>query len=51
VGESAAAAGIGLVEADVMVQAIRDQWAIVVAVIIFVSLVAWLWLRWAKNPR
>lgn len=27
-----------------MVQAIRDQWAFVVAVIVFVSLVAWLWL-------
>lgn len=34
-----------------MVQAIRDQWAIVILVIVFVSLVVWLWLGRAKNPR
>jgi hypothetical protein len=26
-----------------MVEAIRDQWAIVLAVVVFVGLVAWLW--------
>ena len=32
-----------------MVEAIRDQWAIVVAVIVFVSLVTWLWTGAAKR--
>jgi cbb3-type cytochrome oxidase subunit 3 len=34
-----------------MVQAIRDQWAIIVAVIVLVSLVAWLWRGRARNAR
>jgi hypothetical protein len=31
-----------------MVQAIRDQWVIVVAVVILVGLVVWLWTRRSK---
>ena len=34
-----------------MVEAIRDQWAIAVAVIVLVSLVAWLVARPTKTPR
>jgi hypothetical protein len=34
-----------------MVEAIRDQWAIVLAVIVLVSLMAWLWVGRAKRPR
>jgi cbb3-type cytochrome oxidase subunit 3 len=34
-----------------MVQAIRDQWAIIVAVIVLVSLVVWLWRGRARNAR
>ena len=34
-----------------MVESIRDQWAIVVAVIALVSLVAWLWGGRTKSPR
>lgn len=32
-----------------MVQAIRDQWVIVVAVIVLVGLVVWLWRSQSKG--
>ena len=34
-----------------MIEAIRDQWAIGVAVIVLMSLVAWLWAGRTKTPR
>ena len=45
------ARGLTLMEADAMVEAIRDQWVVVVAVIVFVALVAWLWGGGRKAPR
>jgi hypothetical protein len=34
-----------------MVQAIRDQWLIVVAVVALVALVVWLWTARSKGSR
>jgi len=34
-----------------MVQAIRDQWAVIVAVIALVGLVVWLWRTRSKASR
>lgn len=36
---------------DAMVQAIRDQWLIVVAVVALVGLAVWLWRTRSKAPR
>jgi hypothetical protein len=32
-----------------MVQAVRDQWIIVVAIIVLVALVVWLFMTWWKS--
>jgi hypothetical protein len=34
-----------------MVQAIRDQWVIVVAVVTLIGLGIWLWRTWSKASR
>lgn len=38
-------------EEAAVIEAIRDQWAIGVAVIVLMSLVAWLWAGRTKTPR
>jgi len=42
---------LGAAEGGVMVQAIRDQWAVIVAVIALVGLVVWLWRTRSKVSR
>jgi hypothetical protein len=34
-----------------MVEAIRDQWMIVVAIVVLVGLGVWLWTTWSKASR